>query len=110
MKTLTRILVVLLLFTATTSFAQESKYAYGIVNGCATIYGTYTILEYVTEVDEILCDINRYNAEQELAQAFSKVTSSWEDVRYNVNIFDSYEEAASFKNQNIENTRARVSG
>jgi hypothetical protein len=97
------------LFFSTSIFAQETQYAYGIVNGNAMVYGEFNIFMYYTKIDEVNCYVSRTDAENQLKSAFQRTTKDWDKASFTVNFFDSYSEAENFKNEKIRKVNERAS-
>lgn len=97
------------LFFSTSIFAQDTQYAYGIVNGNAMVNGEFNIFMYYTKIDKVNCYVSRTDAENQLKEAFESVAKNWDKARFTVNFFDSYDEAENFKNSNVQKTRSTAS-
>ncbi|WP_299116441.1 hypothetical protein [uncultured Winogradskyella sp.] len=107
-RTILSIGLLICLFSTSLSFGQEIKYACGVVNGSAMVYGEFNIFMYYTKIDEVNCYVSRDDAEQQLKEAFKSTTRNWDDAKFTVNFFDSYSEAENFKYEAIQNVRSRA--
>jgi hypothetical protein len=104
--TITLLLVLFCLGSAPVISAQETKYAYGVVDGGATIYKRWTNFYYFTTIDRVDCPVSRRGAEQQLKKAFRRITSRWKESGFRVYFFNSFEDAKRAKAKYVRSVKA----
>lgn len=78
---------------------NEGKYLFCEVSGFYTIQGRNSYVMYTTNISKLECNPSSYEIENQLKKEFSSITNDWRSSTHRFELFDTYEEAESWKEQ-----------